>query len=278
VSPDRRRLLIAAAFAIAVHEVLAGLVPPERSIAQQPPEIVARVQMTRVSVRATPTPKPKPRPRQHVITHVHVIAVLSPHRVTHRSSGTAARHETIRRSGAPRPKPMVVANARPVWDTPPPVGGNGSGAGNGANQGSVGNGVAAAGSGTGSTGSGTDDGGGNEPCGFVDFSDPHGSQYDRHTHGFWVDIRMSVRFPDGSTQSVILDYPWYYASEADNPWSDRNLRDPNFPTRFQPPPLAKAASEPALVQYVIAHSTTEGLTLLHDCPTPPPTPPSSQQR
>jgi len=106
---------------------------------------------------------------------------------------------------------------------------------------------------------------GAEPCGFVTFSDPHGSQYDARTHGFWVDIRMSVHFADGTSQSMILDYPWYYASESANPWSDQNLKDPNFPTRFQAPPAPKLAAEPALVQYVAAHSTADGMTLLRDC-------------
>ena len=77
---------------------------------------------------------------------------------------------------------------------------------------------------------------------------------------------MAVHFADGSSQSIILDYPWYYASEAANPWSDANLRDPSFPTRFQTPPPSKAWSEPPLVQYVVAHSTPNGMTLLKDCP------------
>ena len=107
---------------------------------------------------------------------------------------------------------------------------------------------------------------GNGPV--VTFSDPHGSQYDPRTRGFWVDIRMSVHFAGGSSQSMILDYPWYYPSEAANPWSDQNVRDPNFPARFQTPPPEKLAAEPALVQYVAAHSTADGMTLLHDCPAP----------
>lgn len=81
---------------------------------------------------------------------------------------------------------------------------------------------------------------------------------------------MSVRFADGTAQSMILDYSWYYPSEDANPWSDRNLRDPDFPTRFQQPPPGKAAGEPPLVQYVMAHSTADGLTLLRDCPAPSP--------
>ena len=83
---------------------------------------------------------------------------------------------------------------------------------------------------------------------------------------------MSVHFADGSAQSMLLDYPWYYASEADNPWSDRNLHDPDFPTRFQAPPSDKLDAEPQLVRYVMEHSTADGATLLGDCPAMPATP------
>ncbi len=110
-----------------------------------------------------------------------------------------------------------------------------------------------------------------EPCGFVTFSNPHGSEFDSRTRGFYVDIRMSVHFADGSLQSLVLDYPWYYSSEAANPWSDQNLKDPNFPTRFQSPPPGKLEGEPEIVKYVITHSTSDGMTLLKDCPTPVPT-------
>jgi hypothetical protein len=76
---------------------------------------------------------------------------------------------------------------------------------------------------------------------------------------------MAVHFADGSRQSLFLDYPWYYASEAANPWSSQNIKDPNFPTRFQPPPAAKVGGEPELVRYVVAHSTADGMTLLREC-------------
>jgi hypothetical protein len=156
------------------------------------------------------------------------------------------------------------SSSRPVWDL---AAGRTSGAvaaGSGT--------VAGAGTGAGNQGSGTGAASGTMPCGFVTFSDPHGSQFDSRTRGFWVDIRMSVHLADGSSQSMILDYPWYYPSEAANPWSDRNVRDPNFPTRFQPPPTDKIAEEPQLVKYVIEHSTPEGVTLLNDCPAAPATP------
>lgn len=75
-------------------------------------------------------------------------------------------------------------------------------------------------------------------------------------------------------QTTILDYPWYYPSEAANPWSDQNVKDPDFPTRFQAPPPEKLAEEPALVKYVAKHSTPDGMTMLRDCPEPSPTPAS----
>jgi len=150
-----------------------------------------------------------------------------------------------------------------VWDV---------GSGRGAGQVAAAQAGTALGSGSGSGAQGTGSGPatGSEPCGFVEFSDPHGSAFDPRTRGFYVDIRMRVHFADGTSQSLVLDYPWYYSSEADNPWSDQNLRDPDFPTRFQPPPQSKLGDEPELVRYVMDHSTAEGLTLLRDCPSPAP--------
>jgi hypothetical protein len=177
-----------------------------------------------------------------------------------------ARKEIVRRVGAARPKPPPFSNAKPIWDIP--VGAQGAGAGNRSGAGSLGNGTA--GNGAGNSGSGNGPAAGSEPCGFVEFSDPHGSRYDPRTHGFWVDIRMSVHFPDGRTESILLDYPWYYTGEASNPWSRGNLNDPGFPTTFQAPPPDKLPNEPPLVQYVIGHSTKEGFTLLRDCPSPAP--------
>jgi hypothetical protein len=178
-----------------------------------------------------------------------------------RSARAVARHQP-KSSVALRHSP----NARPIWDE---ASGRSAATESVAQTGAAGT---SADNGSGIQGNGTDATNGDEPCGFVTFSDPHGSHYDTRTHGFWVDIRMSVHFADGSSQSMVLDYPWYYPSEADNPWSDQNLRDPNFPTRFQPPPVDKAGGEPPLVQYVVAHSTPEGMTLLKDCPQPSPSP------
>jgi len=219
-------------------------------------EIVTRAQIVRVSLPPTPTPAPLPTliassPR--VSPTARVIARID----EGRRGGAAAKRD----AESPQPRERDAHNSKPIWDVA--SGDAASGASLGATGAATGSG-----SGSGAQGNGTGAASGDEPCGFVTFSDPHGSHYDPRTHGFWVDIRMSVHFADGSSQSTLLDYPWYYASEADNPWSDQNLRDPNFPTRFQPPPADKGGTEPPLVQYVVAHSTPEGLTLLRDCPQP----------
>ncbi len=168
------------------------------------------------------------------------------------------------RGAAARTKaPAQRYGAKPVWDV-------GAGSGTGQLAGAQTGSATGSGSGSGTTGGGSGAAAGSEPCGFVEFSDPHGSAFDARSRGFYVDIRMQVHFADGTSQSLVLDYPWYYSSEAANPWSDRNLRDPNFPTRFQPPPQSKLGNEPELVRYVIDHSTVDGMTLLKDCPSPTP--------
>jgi hypothetical protein len=237
--------------------VLAGLIPPAAS--QSPPEREI-VQPRTLFVRIRPRPTPSPPPRV-----VAVAPAVTPAPARLRSTGREGRAKAARsRPAAPRPLVLRTqpSGSKPVWGDIAR-----SGAGALASQSGV---SAGSGEGAGKAGEESGAAGGSEPCGLVEFSDPHGSQYDPRTRGFYVDIRMSVHFADGSAQSLILDYPWYYESEAANPWSDRNLKDPSFPTRFQPPPAAKAANEPELVRYVMDHSTADGMTLLKDCPTAAP--------
>jgi hypothetical protein len=256
--------LIAFAISIAVHEVVAGLVPAYSSRAPASREIVTRVSVARVVVRHLPTPKPmqlqprlRPRPTSHPIDL----------RLVQSEEGRSGRHSLTRKFVSAPLIAARIASAVPVWHVATTgaktagmlaAGGRGGSTGTGPGQGTHGSGAGAA--------------SGDEPCGFVEFSDPHGSQFDRQTRGFWVDIRMAVHFADGTSQSMLLDYAWYYPNEAANPWSDLNLKDPNFPTRFQPPPTAKLSGEPELVRYVIAHSTPDGMTLLKECPVASPTP------
>lgn len=243
---------MAFAISIALHEIAAGTIPLDRS---QPAlrETVASARVVRITLHATPRPTATPAPRP-IVTPRPVLA--TPTRVPFTPLARAASH--------PHHRTLVIhathlqPNARPVWDT----------AARGPSNGAVAAAGLAAGPGTGAgvQGNGSTAASGEPPCGFVTFSDPHGSRFDTQTRGFWVDIRMSVHFADGSSQSMMLDYPWYYSSEAANPWSAQNLKDLNFPTRFQPPPAERTSSEPPLVKYVAQHSTADGMTLLRDCP------------
>ncbi len=256
----KNRLLLAAAISVAIHEAAAGLVPQGLARPTPSTEVITRARSLRIALRSTPSPTPRP---VRVAARVRAVPIAQ----TPRRAAAAAPQRAAQASSRPAQPQRVVAlasSSRPVWDA---AGSANAGAMVASARSAAGGGTAA-----GAGGEGVAPSGDTRPCGLVTFSDPHGSQYDSRTRGFWVDIRMAVRFSDGSTQSMILDYPWYYPSEAANPWSDQNLRDPNFPTRFQQPPSEKAASEPPLVQYVMTHSTADGLTLLRDCPAPDPAP------
>jgi hypothetical protein len=250
-------LAIAFAASIAVHEIAAGTIPRNPATTPQR-EIVTRVQVLRIVSR------PVVKPPQAPVATLPPVSTPPPKRVREIASATEGRPRSRRDPAAPRrPATAQRSGAKPVWDV-----GAGSGAGQLAAA-QTGTAVASGGA-SGTQGTGNGSATGSEPCGFVEFSDPHGSAFDPRTRGFYVDVRMRVHFADGTSQSLVLDYPWYYASESANPWSDENLRDPNFPTRFQPPPQSKLGNEPELVRYVIDHSTAEGLTLLRDCPGPAP--------
>ena len=243
---SKDRLLVAFAISIALHEIVAGLIPA--SLAHRPTrETVTHAQVLHITLVPIATPAPLVQPPIPV-ARVAVVPVVKP-RAIRNIEGRAGRHKLATRTQSLHAELARTHNSKPIWDA-------GAGVKTGGMLAQTGNGALGAGQSSAAA----------EPCGFVIFSDPHGSQFDPQTRGFWVDVRMSVHFADGSSQSLILDYPWYYPSEAANPWSDQNLKDPNFPTRFQPPPTAKRDAEPPLVQYVITHSTPEGLTLLHDCP------------
>lgn len=236
------------AISIAIHETLAGLIPTSTPPTRR--ESVTRVSVIRFDPRPTPTPVVTPRPPIHTRRIAVATAVVPSQPPAQRPAPQAA----IRHNAAPRPLPPL-AHIKPVWDVVPVVGsGRGTGAGSGAGAGSLGAG-----------GRGNGAGGGTQPCGYVTFSDIHGSRYDPKTHGFFVDIRMSVQLPDGGSASTVLDYPFYYPNEAANPWSARNRSNPDFPTLLQTPPPRLAPNEPALVEYVVQHSSPDGYTTLAPC-------------
>ncbi len=142
------------------------------------------------------------------------------------------------------------------------MGGQGAGAGSVADAGSAGQGNL--GTGTGLQGAGNGGGSSAPPCGAVYFQ-PATNPNPRFvaTTGFFQfdSIKMTVHMPDGTIQETVLDWPWRYRSEDADPFTHLDA-----PMIFQFPPAALRASEPPVVQYVIAHTAPDGGTVLQDCP------------
>lgn len=243
----RGRTTLALALAIALHVLVASRFPPP-VIHTRPDIVVVHVQSSiRIIPRVLPTPTPTPNPTSAPLRIGHVEGRRAPKAVIR-----ALAHPHIARTSSTAPPVLHVIA--------PPVQGAGSGAAlaGSPSQGGTGNGNGTSGSGNGS--------GGNVPCGFVTFQNlpPEESLPDGS-----VDVRilMTVHFPDGKAVSARLDYPFHYASQAQNPFSLANSAS-QAPIVMQSPSPAVAASESPLVQYVLAHTTSQGFALLHPCPTP----------
>jgi hypothetical protein len=244
---DVRRLAIALACAVAIHEVAAALIPLQRPIDVGEEPVVAHVTIARI-VRTPPPPTPTPVP-------VHAVAASQV------SSGVHARVERIKHAGAKRPTPPKTVYATP--DASIPTGGHDAGAQNGQGAGSL-SAVNGNGNGTGDRGNGN----GATICGAVDFETTGLARYDSATGYYERNITATVYYADGSFEKIPLDWLWRYKSEDEDPFANESL-----PTRFQFPPLAQRASEPSQVQYIMAHTTPSGGTLLNDqCPNIPAAP------
>lgn len=262
---SRRRLLLVIAAALAIIEVVTILIPSHTVSLTAPPEqIITIAKLTRIEHRVVHTPKPKPTPQP--VVHTKVIAETHA-KPTVVNPGSPSRQQKIKRVAQAAPTVHTRYHSKPVEHIP--TGAQGAGTSNHAKplNGSVGTG----GSGTGQSGEGQGTGGAvqaHEPCGYVDFIATGNPNVDRSTGRIWEYIQMIVHFPDGSEQSVDLDYPWYYPSDQQDPWSDYNEKlHPNAPVPFQFPPPSQSASEPPLVQYVVQHTSSDGYTLLKPCPT-----------
>ncbi len=271
---DRRRLLVAFALALALHEIIAGLIPRNQLGGSQPEKVIAQV--VRIVHRPTPRPIRTPTPRpptpkpvihakaaivtpQPIILHLARAAAASSARGAKRRSSTKRRHAaTVVRSASG----IVAAGGQGTGK-----GRRGSGAGSGAGIGVAGNGAGASGPGTGASANGS--GGqppGEIPCGFVGFTNINRPHPYNNGKGFAQDIRMEVTYKDGHVEKLALDYPFVYPDEGSFPWSDANsAKNPPDEILFQPPPPDKETGEPPIVKYVEHHSPG-GLTTLDPCP------------
>lgn len=250
---DRRRFILALALAVAVHEVLAGVIPARRSRPQPTRTVVTVARVLRIVRRPLPTPKPVVRVKRiaPTVPRPRVIAPARPAPKAH-----------IRRKASARPRVKTKHHRKPVVHIP--MGGHGAGTSRVAKAPT--GGASTGGTGTGERGAGTGTGGmpaAHEPCGYVDFLPNAAPTVDQSTGRIWEHIEMVVHFPDGSSQTVDLDYPWYYPNHATDPFFPENS---SVPATFQFPPASLRPGEPPLVLYVMAHTSPDGYTLLHDCP------------
>ena len=250
---DSRRLTVAFAFAIALVAIIAQVyMALLASRAPDATETVAKSVVITLTKKPKPTPSPTPRPTPTVRPRV-IAQVVDP--------GKSARKEIVKKPAASRPKVVTKYHSKPIAAVP--VGGQGAGAGRKGTAGSLGNG----GNGTGAGNEGNGSGG---VCGAVDFSSSSDPSYDGNAKLYFHDsVEMIVHYGDGHAETIALDYPWHYRTLASDPFvhSDAIML-------FQFPPKAIRASEPALVQYVMAHTDAMGTTTLNDCGNipPPPTP------
>jgi len=249
---DVRRLAIAFACAVALHEIAVAFIPRQRPLENQEEPLIAHVTIARIVHTPTPAPAPTPSP----------VRILAPSRTT---AALRAHVEPVKHAGAKRPTPPKVALTTP--QAPIPTGGQGAGAQNGTDSGSLSD-TSGSGSGTGESGAGNGAG----ICGAVDFEstglakyDPQSGEYER------TNIVATVYYADGSSARIPLDWIWYYKSEDSDPFASSTV-----PLLFQFPPKMQRATEPAVIQYIMAHTTADGRTQLNDrCPDIPPPPASA---
>jgi hypothetical protein len=259
---NRRRLLFAFAVAIAIHEIAAGVVPwHTQTLPPAPVETLTIAKITRIEHRATPTPRPTPAPTPKPIVHAKVIAETH---VTPRiiNPGNPSQHQHVKRIASARPLVHTRFHSRAATIHVPT---GGHGAGTSKNAKALTGGIGPGGNGTGESGTGSGTGGApaaHEPCGFVDFFETEDPTIDSATGRIWEHIMIKVHFPDGTEQSVPLDYAFYYPSKDQDPFQQTSTKE----AAFQFPPPDKRADEPPLVQYVMDHTTSAGFTKLHECP------------
>ncbi len=256
-------MIIAFAVAIAIHEIAAGIVPwHQQTIPQQVAEKITIAKLTRIEHRPRPTPKPKPSPTPRPIVHTKVVAPthVKPHVV---NPGKPSQHQHVKRIASARPLVRTRYHSRPAV-VHVPMGGHGAGTSTTAKAET--GGIGPGGTGTGESGTGNGTGGApvaHEPCGYVDFEPTQEARVDRPTGRVWEYVSIVVHFPDGSVQSVPLDYTFFYPSEDQDPFLKGHE---NIPATFQFPPQNQRPNEPPLVQYVIDHTNVDGYTLLKECP------------
>ena len=227
--------------------------PADRTLPESAPQTVV---LERAAPTAPPTLPPTPRPPTPPPPTPPPRVRVTPAAVPQRPAARAAEP----RGGGHR-TPLRV---QPQILTPAVIaGGSGAGAGPGTGAGE------GAGSGGGSGTGGSDTGGATvfaqAPCGSVDlvpFQAPDHSGSLTYEH-----VNATVTYPDRHTESANFPYRWVYSDPDSDPWSPRNLPNPNFTTRVQlPPPGTDTSRYPEVIRYILNHTRADGTTILQECP------------
>jgi hypothetical protein len=266
----RDRLIVAVAVAVAFHEVLLGLVhgpaPPSdtedtgvttKIVFEVPPSPTPRP-TAKPTPTPRPTPLPTPEPRRTPPPHSTPAPVKQ---IAGRAKGKPAQHHGggARKTIAKTSTTGTYADPNASGVGTSPATGVGSGPQPGAGGGQGGNGNGNQGNGNGAVNADT-------PCGFVDFKPTAAPKYSGTTAS--EPVEATVTFPDGHHESARFPYLWTYPNgEQTDPWSDTNLKNPNFITTLRfPPPGADTSTYPPLIQYILTHTDSQGYTNLHPCP------------
>jgi hypothetical protein len=266
-----RRLAFSFAAAIALHEILIGLLPAQTD-RQSPESVVA--QIITIAKRPKPTPKPRPVPRTTPppeATPAVQTAVRAP-------APKAAATPDKELGGAAAPKHLAVVTPRPV---PPesarPVslavgthagqqnGGTGTGAGAGHGTG----GLAGTGSGSGTHGNGNG-ADADTACGEVDL-EPGRVEY--RPDGTVVQYVIAKVITAHDVDVGTFPYPFIYPAERQNPFAHLDVKlaaDNGVPVQM-PPAGLEPSTMPSAVQFVLKYTDpASGHTTLPECASPTP--------
>ena len=281
-----KRLLVAFALAIAIHEIVIGagsflrFTEPSKRPLPQATTIIVIAPRIKVAV-ATPTPSPKPTATPTIpprVTPAPKVAIAAP-----RATTIARKHSGGSRGGpklevhVPKtvfhstPVPVVhataTAAAKLIADsgtgaspTPGPAAGNGLGTGSGAGSGNE----QGPGGGAGGTGSGPANAA--VPCGEPIFYGLR-AKFNPKDGSFDEDVRVELHMANGQKVTGDFHYPWHYPSERDNPFSANWRGGPDDPIPAKlPPPGFDVSKEPLAVQLTFQNTLPNGTTRFAPCP------------
>jgi len=274
-----RRLLIALAAAVALHEIAAGLLPQGKPEHTEEEVVAHVVVISKRTPPPTPLPTPPPTPSPRITPAPHYS--LTPRIVVQNPGVRAAATPRRTLGGAAAHKSLAKATPRPVPSSSPlPIrslannrasGVNNGGAGTGAGPGRGEGGAGGTGQGLAQNGAGNGGTSNEAPCGDVVLEPSYLAYRKDGTVVQQVTARITLR--DGTVVRGLFPYPFIYPSDAKNPFLHHNtdLLSPDGGVPVQtPPPGTDLSTAPLAVQVVLKYTDPgSGTTSLPECPPSP---------